>query len=109
METNDIGAPSKWIPISDPVKLAGLGKLIEECGELSAIAGRCIIQGMLGVDPSTGKVNREALIDEIADVYALSQVAFKYVLHLEEAECVEMLRRAQRKMEMKDAWLEMLK
>lgn len=61
---------SKWIPTTNLMELRRLGKLSEECGELSAIAGRCIIQGLDGKEPTTGKVNRLALQEELADLQA---------------------------------------
>ena len=59
-----------WQPISDAVDLKHLGKLAEECGELSAAVSRCIIQGVNEQEPVTGKVNRQWLEDEMADVIA---------------------------------------
>jgi NTP pyrophosphatase (non-canonical NTP hydrolase) len=57
-----------WNPIKDPVQLKHLGKLNEELGELTAAVSRCIIQGVDEKEPVTGKVNREWLTEEIADV-----------------------------------------
>lgn len=59
-----------WIPISSPIDLKHLGKLGEECGELSAAISRCIIQGLDGREPITGKLNKLWLEDELADVLA---------------------------------------
>lgn len=59
-----------WHPITDAVALKHLGKLAEECGELVAAISRCIIQGVDECEPTTGKVNRDWLEDEIADVTA---------------------------------------
>ena len=59
-----------WHPIKDSVDLKHLGKLMEECGELVSAAARCMIQGMDECDPETGKLNRDWLQDEIADVVA---------------------------------------
>lgn len=59
-----------WHPMTDSVDLKHLGKLAEETGELSAAVSRCIIQGIDEAEPVTGKVNREWLEDEIADVMA---------------------------------------
>lgn len=59
-----------WHPMSKPIDLKHLGKLAEECGELSAAIARCIIQGIDEKEPVTGKVNKEWLEDEIADVMA---------------------------------------
>jgi NTP pyrophosphatase (non-canonical NTP hydrolase) len=67
----------KWEVESDPRTLRRLGKLIEELGELSNVAGRCVIQGIDEVDPGTQKVNRQRLSDEIADVLAQCVCAIK--------------------------------
>jgi len=57
-----------WHPITSPIDLKHLGKLAEELGELTAAISRCIIQGLDEREPVTGKLNREWLEDEIADV-----------------------------------------
>lgn len=62
--------PSPWHPIKDPVDLKHLGKLVEEAGELTSAAARCTIQGMDEAHPVTGKINRDWLADEVADVLA---------------------------------------
>ena len=59
-----------WHPITDSVDLKHLGKLGEELNECGAAVSRCIIQGIDEAEPVTGKVNREWLEDEIADVMA---------------------------------------
>jgi len=59
-----------WNPITDPRTLRILGKLGEELGECSAATSRCIIQGLDECEPTTGKVNRRWLEEEIADVKA---------------------------------------
>lgn len=59
-----------WHPMSVPIDVKHLGKLAEECGELSAAIARCLIQGLDEKEPTTGKLNREWLEDEIADVAA---------------------------------------
>lgn len=61
---------SAWVPVTDLRMLARLGKLNEELAELSAIVARCIIQGVEECNPETGKLNRLALEQEIADVLA---------------------------------------
>lgn len=63
-------ALNPWHPITDSVDLKHLGKLSEETSELGAATARCIIQGIDEREPVTGKVNREWLEDEMADVYA---------------------------------------
>lgn len=62
--------PNPWHPTTNAVDLKHLGKLAEECGELSAAIARCIIQGIDEKQPVTGKVNKQWLEDEIADVVA---------------------------------------
>jgi len=59
-----------WHPMSDPVDLKHMGKLVEETGELCSAAARCIIQGIDECEPVTGKSNRDWLEEEIADVIA---------------------------------------
>lgn len=59
-----------WHPMSDPVDLKHLGKLGEELNECGSAVSRCIIQGIDEAEPVTGKVNREWLTEEIADVMA---------------------------------------
>jgi len=61
---------SPWMPEQDRIRLAVLGKLIEECNELSARAARCIIHGLDEVDPDTGRTNDAELAREMADVSA---------------------------------------
>jgi hypothetical protein len=74
MEDEDIpkATISDWQPLTDKHLLAVLGKLGEETSELSKILFRTIIQGGLDEkDPETGKTNRKAIEEEIADVRAL--------------------------------------
>lgn len=59
---------SPWRAEPDPVKLAILGKFAEELGELTAAVARCIIQGVDGVHPVTGKPNIDWLFEEMVDV-----------------------------------------
>jgi hypothetical protein len=59
-----------WHPITDARDLKTLGKLGEECGELSSVIARCIIQGVNEIHPVTNYQNRCWLEDEIADVEA---------------------------------------
>lgn len=61
---------TKWVPTTDLMTLRRFGKLLEELGELTEVASRCIIQGIDELDPSTQRMNRVRLVDEIADVYA---------------------------------------
>lgn len=69
MNNADHLAPlNPWRPITDPLTLKHLGKLLEELGELTSAASRCLIQGVDEAEPVTGKVNREWLAEEMGDV-----------------------------------------
>ena len=70
-------ALNKWTPTTSLMMLRRMGKLQEELAELANVAARCIIQGIDEVDPGTGKVNRDRLVDELADV--LTQC--RYTIH----------------------------
>lgn len=61
---------SPWMPEQDQIKLAVLGKLIEECNELAGRAARCIIQGIDELDPASGRTNSVELSREMSDVIA---------------------------------------
>lgn len=104
METEDIGRPAKWLPITHQRTLAALGKLAEEVNELGAIIARCIIQGLDGANPETGELNIDALTKEIADVRGLSQLV-QIQLDLD---AIKILNRAKKKFDMKRDWIEML-
>lgn len=59
-----------WHPMTDQVSVKHLTKLIEELGEATSAAARCLMQGMDGVNPHGGEVNRVWLQNELADVLA---------------------------------------
>ena len=63
-------AYNPWRPMTDPRDLKTMGKLLEELGELTAAASRCLIQGIDEVEPITGKSNHLWLSEELADVMA---------------------------------------
>lgn len=69
------GTISPWMPEQDRIRLAVLGKLIEECNELAARAARCIIHGLDEMDPDTGRTNFVELGREISDVDACIGIA----------------------------------
>lgn len=69
------GYPSPWTPETSQHRLAVLGKLAEEGTEVATAAVRCIIQGIDEREPVTGKLNREWLEDEIADIRAQTNLA----------------------------------
>lgn len=59
-----------WQPETDKLVLAKLGKLLEELGECTSAASRCIIQGFGEHNPDEGCLNAEWLAKEMADVVA---------------------------------------
>jgi NTP pyrophosphatase (non-canonical NTP hydrolase) len=59
---------SGWHPMSDPVDLKHMGKLLEELGEAVAAGARCLIQCIDQCEPVTGKPNKEWLEEELSDV-----------------------------------------
>jgi hypothetical protein len=61
---------SPWKPETSPLRIALLGKFLEELNECASAVARCIIQGIDESEPVTGLVNREWLTKEIADVQA---------------------------------------
>lgn len=61
---------SPWMPDTNPLNLAVLGKAVEEGGEVTTACGRCIIQGIEESEPVSLKPNRKMLSDEIADSFA---------------------------------------
>jgi len=69
---------SPWSPETNQVRLAVLGKLLEELGEGTQMASRCIIQGIDESEPITGKVNRLAFQNELADIFACMEIAVDY-------------------------------
>lgn len=69
----DAVALNPWRPETDLIRLALLGKFLEELGEATAITARCVIQGINESEPVTGAVNRYALEDEVADVLAAAE------------------------------------
>lgn len=67
-----------WKPTQNAVDLKVLGKLCEESAELSSALARCIIQGIDEKEPTTGKVNRVWLQEEIADVLVNIQLTVEH-------------------------------
>ncbi|MGR9441650.1 hypothetical protein [Rhizobium leguminosarum] len=68
-----MGDITLWKPEPDVLIHQALGKALEEAGELAAILARCLIQGINGSEPKSGKPNRESLWEEIADMEASLQ------------------------------------
>jgi len=89
-----------WTPTTNALHLRRFGKLGEELGELQAVASRCVIQGIDEIDPSSGRSNRERLVDELADVMAQCLVTMKVF----DLESPYIHSRVQKKMEQMDEW-----
>lgn len=91
--------------MEDVVDKAHLLKAIEELNECSAAAARCLMQGIDEREPVAGKLNRQWLQDEIADVYAtLSLLEDRFSLSLP-----EIRERAKKKREHLHGWHEQIK
>lgn len=88
--------------MDDKIKLAAIGKLQEELGELQSALARCVIQGVGGLEPETGKPNREWLEDELADVEALTRIVTSFLNVTPDPQRIE------RKFNMKMGWLMMI-
>lgn len=74
----ELVASNPWVPEQNRSRLAVLGKLLEELNEAGAIVARCIIQGVDEAEPVTHVVNRYALTNEIADVFATASIAIEH-------------------------------
>jgi hypothetical protein len=109
METKDIAEPNPWQPGRDTSQrvLAAVGKLGEEAGELASACCRILIQGINESDPGTGKVNRQRLLDEIADVRAVIELVLCQI-EISETELHELFARMNRKYDMKVKWMELV-
>jgi len=71
-------ALNPWQPERDPIRLALLGKLLEEVNELGAALARCLIQGIHESEPVTGKLNVDWLEDEMADVSGAAKLVIEH-------------------------------
>lgn len=92
--------PNPWHPMTNAVDLKCMGKFGEEVNELGAAISRCIIQGVDEKEPTTGKVNRRWLEEEIADVIAnLDIVTERWELDIK-----FIYERAERKRDMLKKW-----
>lgn len=96
-----------WMPITDPATLKRLGKLNEELGECTSASARCLIQGFDGTEPDTGKVNRQWLLEELADVEAQA-VCTLDMLKLSEEESQQYEERRNRKIKQMLEWEAMM-
>lgn len=109
MDTADhLRDASPWRAEPDPVKLAILGKLAEETGELQAAIARCIIQGVDGVHPVTRKPNVEWLQEEIADVLNMLEFCDRLFDATDEIINQGRMRRVKKRMHI-DQWLDSFK
>jgi len=61
---------NKWELLEDPALRRRLGKTGEELAELQGVVSRIMIQGLDAIDTGTGKINRQRLHEETADVLA---------------------------------------
>lgn len=59
-----------WKPDDDPKQARRIGKTGEELAELAGVLARISIQGLNAIDPSSGKTNRQRMLEETADVLA---------------------------------------
>lgn len=74
-----------WIPMTKPIDIEHVGKLMEELNECGAALARCLIQGIDECEPDTKKINRLWLQQEIADVLANCALVIQHFnLSLEE-------------------------
>ena len=96
---------SPWSPSQDKLELAKVLKLVEEAGELVAIAARTLMQGADGADPKTGKINHDALADELSDVAA----AGRHVGEHYGMDPSVLSVRAERKYSLKTIWHDMIR
>ena len=101
----DLPFPNPWNPITKPIDLKHLGKLLEELGEATSAASRCLIQGIYEREPVTGKVNKEWLEDELADVMANVELVMDHF----DLDKWRMLARLQKKKKHLAEWHGMLK
>lgn len=82
-----------WHPMNNPIDLKTIGKAIEELGECASALARAMIQGIDEKEPATGKVNRQWVEDEMADVEAnFILLKERFDLHLSEVRIVRKLR-----------------
>lgn len=70
IEKKFIENPSPWHPDTNSSNQKYYLKLMEELAEALSATARCQMQGIDEAEPSTGKINREWLEEELADVVA---------------------------------------
>lgn len=92
-----------WFPMTG-ADAALIGKLTEELGEATAAASRCLIQRIGESEPVTGKLNKEWLEDELADVWAMANLTIsRFNLNP-----LRMMERCRDKERRKKVWLDAL-
>lgn len=74
--TKDLISP--WHPMNDPKDLKVIGKFLEELGEGVSAGARSLIQGIDESEPLSGKVNREWLTEEIADMLGNADIVIDH-------------------------------
>jgi hypothetical protein len=65
---------SPWYPEADPHIRAAVGKLAEELNETAKVCARIAIQGLDGIDPDSGRTNREELYRELSHVMGATDI-----------------------------------
>jgi len=69
---------SPWHPTADPKELKVVLKFLEELGEAVSAGARALMQGIDEAEPTTGKVNRIWLTEEIADVQGNAELVIEH-------------------------------
>lgn len=95
---------SPWVPMVRAIDKKHIGKLLEELGEATSAASRCFIQGIYESEPVTGKLNKEWLEDELADVQANTELCIEQF----ELNTQRMAERVARKKQLLRTWHIML-
>lgn len=101
------GRITLWLPEPETVTRQAAGKLAEELNECGAIASRILIQGIAEADPKSGKPNRAALLEELADVEAAT-LWLRQIINLTDEEVAASVDRMNRKVAGFKKWQRML-
>lgn len=78
MQTPNGDLISPWHPTTNTQELKVGLKFLEELGESVSAMARCLMQGINESQPVTGKLNREWLQDEIADVIGNAHLVIEW-------------------------------
>lgn len=101
--TGQLKAPSDWQTERNPLNVAVIGKAGEEACEFGKAAFRAIIQGVDGADPKDGKLNMDALFEELADVRAMTYLMENHFQrHIDPVRVMEKLKH-------KTEWLQLIR